>query len=115
MRWMLLPYLHYAPALQPPFDLAATAAVAGRVSAGPGLVLRDCATLRADGEAIRIGAGVFFAERSTVHIVDGRLPAVIGDRVTVAGRRSMRARWAMAWSSVMPRSSWTARRWAPGP
>ncbi|HEY5862368.1 MAG TPA: hypothetical protein VIX61_04720 [Casimicrobiaceae bacterium] len=83
MRWMLLPYLHYAPALQPPFELAATAAVAGRVSAGPGLVLRDCATLRADGEEIRIGAGVFFAERSTVHIVDGRLPAVIGDRVTV--------------------------------
>ena len=83
MRWMLLPYLHYAPALQPPFELAATAAVAGRVSAGPGLVLRDCATLRADGEAIRIGGGVFFAERSTVHIVDGRLPAVIGDRVTV--------------------------------
>jgi gamma-carbonic anhydrase len=83
MRWMLLSYLHYAPALEPPFELAATAAVAGRVSAGPGLVLRDCATLRADGEAIRIGADVFFAERSTGHIVDGRLPAVIGDRATV--------------------------------
>jgi len=80
---MLLPYLQYVPALEPPFDLAATAAVAGRVAAGPGLVLRDCATLRADGEAIRIGADAFFAERSTVHIVDGRLPAVIGDHATV--------------------------------
>jgi gamma-carbonic anhydrase len=83
MRRMLLPYLQYRPALEFPFDLAATAAVAGRVSAGPGLVLRDCATLRADGEAIRIGADAFFAERSTVHIVDGRLPAIIGDRATI--------------------------------
>jgi len=83
MRRMLLPYLQYLPALEPPFDLAATAAVAGRVSAGPGLVLRDCATLRADGEAIRIGADAFFAERSTVHIVDGRLPARIGDHASV--------------------------------
>ena len=83
MRWMLLPYLHYAPALRPPFELAATAAVAGRVSAGPGLVLRDCATLRADGEAIRIGRNAFFAERATVHIVDSRLPAVMGEDTTV--------------------------------
>ncbi|HET9046279.1 MAG TPA: hypothetical protein VFO33_04925 [Casimicrobiaceae bacterium] len=80
---MLLSYLQYVPALAPPYDLAATAAVAGRVTAGPGLVLRDCATLRADGEAIRIGRDAYFAERSTVHIVDGRLPAVMGDGVTV--------------------------------
>ncbi len=80
---MLLPYLDYRPALASPYDLAPSAAVAGRVTAGPGLVLRACATLRADGEAIRIGADVFFAERATAHIVDGRLPAVVGDRVTV--------------------------------
>lgn len=80
---MLLPYLQYRPALELPYALAPTAAVAGRVSAGPGLVLRDCATLRADGEAIRIGREAYFAERSTVHIVDGRLPAVIGDGATI--------------------------------
>ena len=80
---MLLPYLDYVPALAPPYDLARSAAVAARVSAGPGLVLRDCATLRADGEAIRIGADAHFAERATVHIVDGRLPAVLGERATV--------------------------------
>jgi carbonic anhydrase/acetyltransferase-like protein (isoleucine patch superfamily) len=83
MHPMLLSYLQYVPALARPYDLAATAAVAGRVTAGPGLVLRECATLRADGEAIRIGRDAFFAERSTVHIVDGRLPAVMGDSVTV--------------------------------
>jgi carbonic anhydrase/acetyltransferase-like protein (isoleucine patch superfamily) len=80
---MLVPYLHYAPALQVPYDLAATSAVAGRVKAGPGLTLRDCATLRADGEAIRIGRDAYFAERATVHIVDSLLPAVLGDRATV--------------------------------
>jgi carbonic anhydrase/acetyltransferase-like protein (isoleucine patch superfamily) len=53
------------------------------VAAGPGLTLLDFATLRADGEAIRIGRDAWFAERSTVHIVDGWLPAVLGDEVTV--------------------------------
>ncbi|MEO5763683.1 MAG: hypothetical protein ABIR52_00075 [Casimicrobiaceae bacterium] len=83
MHRMLVPYLRHVPALAPPYDVAASAAVAGRVSAGPGLVLRDYATLRADGEVIRIGRDAFFAERSTVHIVDGRLAAVIGDHATV--------------------------------
>jgi len=80
---MQLPYLDFLPALATPFTLAPTAAVVGRVSAGPGLVLREWATLRADGEAIRIGADAFFAERSTVHIVDSRLPAVLGAGATV--------------------------------
>jgi carbonic anhydrase/acetyltransferase-like protein (isoleucine patch superfamily) len=80
---MLLRYLDYAPSLAPPFDLAPSAAVAGRVTVGPGLVMLGRATLRADGEAIRIGRNAFFAERSTVHIVDAVLPAVIGDDATV--------------------------------
>ena len=80
---MLLPYLTYTPTLVPPFDLAPSAAVVGRVTAGPGLVMRGYATLRADGEAIRIGAHAFFAERATVHIVDAVLPAIIGDDATV--------------------------------
>jgi len=80
---MLLPYLDYLPKLSGTPDLAPTAAIAGRVTAGPDLVLRGCATLRADGEAIRIGRNAFFAERSTVHIVDSLLPAIIGDDATV--------------------------------
>jgi len=80
---VFLPYLDFLPRVAPPFDLAPSAAVIGRVEAGPGLVLRGNATLRADGEWIRIGANAFFAERATVHIVDGMLPAVIGDDATV--------------------------------
>jgi len=80
---MLIPYLPFVPSVAAPFDCAATAAIVGRTVAGPGLVLRNYATLRADGEWVRIGANAYFGERATVHIADGTLPAVIGDDVTV--------------------------------
>lgn len=80
---MLLPYREFAPALTPPFDVAPTAAVIGRTTAGRGLTLREHATLRADGESIRIGANAWFGERATVHIADGELGTAIGDGVTV--------------------------------
>jgi carbonic anhydrase/acetyltransferase-like protein (isoleucine patch superfamily) len=59
------------------------AAVTGRTVAGANLVLRPYATLRADGEWVRVGSNVFFAERATVHIADGALGSTIGDDVTV--------------------------------
>ncbi|HEY5366674.1 MAG TPA: gamma carbonic anhydrase family protein, partial [Casimicrobiaceae bacterium] len=80
---MRIDYLQYTPALEGVPDIAADALVAGRVHAGPGLVLRAHATLRADGEAIRVGAGCFFGVRATVHIADGVYPAIIGDGVSV--------------------------------
>ena len=80
---MLIPYLDFVPSVASPMDCAATAAIVGRTVAGPGLVLRSYATLRADGEWVRIGANAYFGERATVHIADGTLPAVIGDDVTV--------------------------------
>jgi len=80
---MLLPYREFAPALTAPFDLAAAAAAIGRTTAGPRLTLRAYATLRADGESIRVGADAWFGERSTVHIADGELGTLIGDAVTV--------------------------------
>ncbi len=80
---MLLPYLDYRPALTPPFDIAPSAAVIGRTVAGPGLVLRAYATIRGDGEWIRIGANAVFGARATVHIADGHIPTIIGDDVTV--------------------------------
>ncbi len=80
---MRLDYLAFSPSLATPFDIADTALVAGRVHAGPGLVLRDYATLRADGEAIRVGANGFFGVRATVHIADSVYPAIIGDDATV--------------------------------
>ena len=76
-------YLEFLPDLSPPVELALSAAVVGRTTAGPGLTLRDYATLRADGEAIRIGANAYFGERATVHIADSRLGTTVGDEVTV--------------------------------
>ncbi|MEO8847455.1 MAG: gamma carbonic anhydrase family protein [Casimicrobiaceae bacterium] len=80
---MQIDYLQFAPVLEGVPDVASRALVAGRVSAGPGLVLRDYAVLRADGEAIRVGAHAFFGVRSTVHIADSVYPAIIGDGVSV--------------------------------
>lgn len=76
-------YLEFLPALSPPVDLAPSSAVVGRTTAGPGLTLREYATIRADGEAIRIGTNSYFAERATVHIADGLLGTTIGCDVTV--------------------------------
>lgn len=80
---MLIRYLDFSPSVAAPFDCAPTAAIIGRTVAGPGLVLRDYATLRADGDRVRVGANVYFGERATVHIADSTLPAVVGDDVTV--------------------------------
>jgi carbonic anhydrase/acetyltransferase-like protein (isoleucine patch superfamily) len=80
---MRLPYLDATPELAAPFDLAPMSAVAGRVTAGAGLVVRPYATLRADGAAVRVGRNAYFGERATVHIVHEALPAIVGDDVTV--------------------------------
>jgi carbonic anhydrase/acetyltransferase-like protein (isoleucine patch superfamily) len=57
--------------------------VAGRTTAGAGLVARPFATLRAYGAPVRVGRNVFFGERATVHIAHDTLPAIVGDDVTV--------------------------------
>ncbi|MFO1399259.1 MAG: hypothetical protein U1F48_19575 [Burkholderiales bacterium] len=79
----VLAYAEHVPALAAPYDLARMAAVLGRTLAGPGLALRDFATVRADGECIRIGRNFFAGERATAHIWDGNLGTTIGDDVTV--------------------------------
>ena len=63
---LILPYLDYRPALAGRTELAAQAAVIGRTSAGAGLVLRNYATVRADGESVTLGERVFFGERACV-------------------------------------------------
>lgn len=80
---MRIPYLDFVPSLAEPVDLAPHAAVVGRTTAGSGLVLKPYATLRADGEAVRVGRNVFFGERASVHIAHGMLATTIGDDVTV--------------------------------
>ncbi len=79
----VLPYTAHVPQLAAPYDLAAMAAVLGRTSAGAGLTLRAFATVRADGESIRIGRNFFAGERATAHIWDSHLGTTIGDDVTV--------------------------------
>lgn len=80
---MRIPYLEHVPALGAGAYLAPHAAVTGRTTAGPGLVLKPYATLRADGEAIRVGRDGWFGERASVHIAHGLLPALMGDGITV--------------------------------
>lgn len=80
---MRVRYLDHIPALDEPAALAAHAVVAGRTTAGSGLVLREYATLRADGDAIQVGVNGFFGVRATVHIADSVYPAIIGDCVSV--------------------------------
>ncbi len=80
---MQLPYLDFRPALAAPFDGATTSVVIGRTVAGSGLTLAGYATIRGDGERIRIGANAFLGERATVHIADGFIPTEIGNDVTV--------------------------------
>lgn len=81
---MLLDYLQYRPSIAASPDIASTACAIGRTRGGAGLVLRDYATLRADGESISVGERCHFGERATVHIADGKIPTVVGDDVTVA-------------------------------
>src|SRR5882672_1815748 len=79
-----LPYLQYHAAVGAGAVIARTAAIIGRSECGAGLTLRDYATLRADGEHIRIGDNAYFGERATAHIADAKTGATIGDDVTVA-------------------------------
>jgi carbonic anhydrase/acetyltransferase-like protein (isoleucine patch superfamily) len=80
---MRIPYLDFVPSIADPADCAPTAAIVGRTVAGPGLVMRDYATLRGDGEWVRVGSSGYFGERATVHIADAMLCATIGNDVTV--------------------------------
>jgi carbonic anhydrase/acetyltransferase-like protein (isoleucine patch superfamily) len=80
---MKLPYLQFETKLGKSAAIADTAAVIGRMAAGVRLTLRAFATLRADGEHIRVGHDVYFGEHSTSHIVDSRLGTTVGSHVTV--------------------------------
>jgi len=80
---MILDYLQYAPSLGGEPTLALHAAIIGRAMIGARSALREHATVRADGETIRVGANAWFGEHATVHIADQIRGAVIGDDATV--------------------------------
>ncbi|MGE5666935.1 MAG: hypothetical protein ACM338_01935, partial [Betaproteobacteria bacterium] len=81
---LILNYLQYSPEIGDGAALAASGAIVGRSTVGARPVLAAYATLRADGESIRVGANAWFGEHATVHIADSIMGAVIGNDVTVA-------------------------------
>jgi gamma-carbonic anhydrase len=85
---VLQAYSTFEPRAGPGLDAAPTARIIGRTRLGAGCVLRACATLRGDGQAIDVGDACWFGEHSTVHIVHFTVPTILGARVTV-GRRAL--------------------------
>jgi carbonic anhydrase/acetyltransferase-like protein (isoleucine patch superfamily) len=80
---IVVPYLQDVPKIAPGTTADETSAVIGRTELGAGCHLESLATLRADGEQIRVGPDAWFGEASTVHIADSVFAAHVGAHVTV--------------------------------
>jgi carbonic anhydrase/acetyltransferase-like protein (isoleucine patch superfamily) len=80
---IVLPYLDHVPQLGPNLTSDEWVAVIGRAEIGAGCHFGKLATLRADGEEIRVGSDCWFGEASTVHIADSMFGTRIGSHVTV--------------------------------
>lgn len=80
---IVVAYLQDVPKIGSGITADETSAVIGRTELGPGCHLEPLATLRADGEQIRVGPECWFGEASTVHIADSIFPAHVGGHVTV--------------------------------
>lgn len=81
---IVIPYLQATPRIGADLDAAPDSAVIGRAQVGARCHLGQLATLRADGEDIRIGDDCWFADFSTVHIAHNVFPAVVHSGVSVA-------------------------------
>jgi carbonic anhydrase/acetyltransferase-like protein (isoleucine patch superfamily) len=82
-RGLILDYLHYKPAIGGDLHQDERGALIGRTTIGGRSALGDYATVRADGENIRVGANAWFGDHATVHIADQIRGAIIGNDVTV--------------------------------
>lgn len=80
---IVLPYLQYVPRIAPDTTADRWSAVIGRAELAAGCYLGPLATLRADGEVIRVGPGCWFGEAATVHIADTVFSTTIGSHVTL--------------------------------
>ena len=83
-RGLILDYLAYAPTIAGVPTIAEHGALIGRAVIGGHSAFGDYATVRADGENIRVGANAWLGDHATVHIADQIRGAVIGDDVTIA-------------------------------
>ena len=80
---IVVAYLQDVPRIGSGTTAHETSAVIGRTELGARCHLEALATLRADGEQIRVGPDGWFGEASTVHIADSLFPAHVGAHVTV--------------------------------
>lgn len=80
---LVLPYLHYTPQIDSSVTADDWVTVIGRTEIGAGCYFGKLATVRGDGEHIRIGSECWFGDASTVHIADSIYGAKVGSHVTV--------------------------------
>ena len=71
-----------SPRVDPTAFVAPNAALIGDVEVGPGASIWFGAVLRADFDAIRVGAGSCIQDHAVLHCADG-LPTLVGENVTV--------------------------------
>jgi len=80
---LVIPYLEYEPQIGSNVTAEDWVAVIGRAEIGAGCYFGKLATVRADGEYIRIGSECWFGDYSTVHIADVIYGTRVGTHVTV--------------------------------
>jgi carbonic anhydrase/acetyltransferase-like protein (isoleucine patch superfamily) len=85
---LILRYLQHEPVVGNGASLAEGGVIVGRASVGSHATLGARATVRADGETIRIGDRAWFGDHATAHIADGIQGAVVGDDVSI-GRHGL--------------------------
>jgi len=84
MRPLVLSYAGVLPAFRaPPRHAGLGSAVLGRVTLGRNAWLGALSVVRADGHIVRVGDDCRIGARSTLHITEGILPCILGDRVSV--------------------------------
>ena len=80
---LVIPYLEFEPHIGSNVTAEDWVTIIGRDEIGAGCYFGKLATLRADGEYIRIGSECWFGDFSTVHIADSVFGTRVGTHVTV--------------------------------
>ena len=80
---IVLPYLHHQPQLASTLNAAPDAVVIGRAVIGANCYFGQLATVRADGEDIRISDDCWFGDFSTVHIAHSVYPTIVGQGCSI--------------------------------
>lgn len=80
---LVIPYFEFEPQIGSNVTTEDWVAIIGRAEIGAGCYFGKLATVRADGEYIRIGSECWFGDFSTVHIADLMYGTRVGTSVTV--------------------------------